>query len=251
MIKKSVLAVLLLLVATNVWAVKTIDVSATVHNMGMTVPDPYTMYRSGNEDEVCIFCHTPHGGTLNTPLWNRGLIDQSGGNAFTHYTSSTLSSYMTGISTRNVNTESLLCMGCHDGAVAMNAISNNSNRTGAAPDNAYLMNSMQFWSGFGVGKVIGDAPDATYTAQGRRRDLTDDHPISFNYPSAVAVSGGKLHALADAKNDGVRFFGTLKENVECSSCHDPHVNGDADVNYAPFLTIPNTNSGLCLACHVK
>lgn len=249
MIKKFVLAVLLLLVATNVWAVKTIDVSATDHNLGTSNPEPGYEYRSDNEDEVCIYCHTPHGGTINTPLWNRGLPDQSGANAFTHYTSATL--YGVGFSTRNVNTESLLCMSCHDGAVAMNAINNNSNRTGAAPDNTMVMTSWEYWAESGVGKVIGDAPDAAGTAQGRSRDLTDDHPISFNYPTAVAASGGKLDSLANAKVDGVRFFGAAKENVECSSCHDPHVDGNADADYAPFLTMPNTASALCLACHIK
>ena len=37
----------------------------------------------------------------------------------------------------------------------------------------------------------------------------------------------------------------LEPFVECGSCHDPHSNN------ATFLRIANTNSAVCLACHVK
>jgi hypothetical protein len=217
---------------------------------------PFTFYRASTEDEVCIYCHTPHGGTLNTPLWNRALPDQTGGNAFTHYTSATLSSTLTGLASRPVNTESLLCMSCHDGTVAMNSIINASNRTGALPDGGATGKLMTYydWGIEGVGAVIGDAPNAAGFGQGLSRDLTDDHPISFNYVSVYNESGYtdvKLKAIGLAKTAGIRFFGVANENVECSSCHDPHINGNADPDYLPFLVTPNTASALCLACHIK
>lgn len=259
MIKKFVLAVVLLLVATNLWAVPVpgpSDVSNTIHNMGSQVPDPFSFYRSGNEDEVCIFCHTPHGGTLNTPLWNRALPDQSGGSAFTHYNSTTLSPTLKDDTTRPVNAESLLCMSCHDGTVAMNSIVNVSNRTvGGVPNDGATGKLMTYydWGVEGIGAVIGDAPDAAGFGQGRWRDLTDDHPISFSYTSVYNDPGyaeDKLHIVGFAEDKGIRFFGVNK-NVECSSCHDPHVNGNANTAYLPFLIMPNTASALCLACHIK
>lgn len=244
MLKKSVLVVAMLLVATNLWAVKTLDVSAGVHNLGST-----SSYQgnASNEDEVCIFCHTPHGGSLNGPLWNRTM----GTTAFTHYTSATLSTYMKDLSpTRPVNPESLLCMSCHDGTVAMNSIINSSNRTGALPNNSDTMFDPSF--GLGATPVIGE-PIST-----GGKSLTDDHPISFSYYSAAA-GNNKLQPVSpgtDPRDKGIRLFGAVAMGglkVECSSCHDPHINHSStgDVNYAPFLVMPNTGSALCLACHIK
>jgi hypothetical protein len=259
MLKKSVLVVALLLVATNVWAVKTLDVSGTRHNLSSTsvnIPGG-NYFMAVNEDEVCIFCHTPHGGSLSGPLWNRSVPTASG---FTHYSSATLSTYMAGLAAnRNVNAESLLCMSCHDGTVSMNSIINNSNRTAAAPDNTYNIQPM--W--FGVGAQIGDAPNpGGFGTLGHSKNLSDDHPISFSYALAYndTDNTGKLRSVADAKTSGLRFFGPNTDTadgnrVECSSCHDPHVNYEptngGDAAYTPFLVMSNTGSALCLGCHIK
>ena len=262
MLKKFVLVVALLLIATNLWAVKSLDVSAGRHNLSSTAnalnPDNSIYLASAtSEDEVCIFCHTPHGGTLNTPLWNRALPVATG---FTHYTSATLSGYMTGpgMATREVKPESILCMSCHDGSAAMNSIINNSNRTGAAPDNATAK-----VVGFGPypGPQIGAISDPAggWTPYiDSTNNLSDDHPISFSYSQSYTSKGGGLQTLAYARGQGLRFFGpdTATGNfVECSSCHDPHVNYEAgfggDATYSPFLVTPNTGSALCLGCHIK
>lgn len=267
MLKKSVLVVAVLLVATNLWAAKTMDVSGTRHNLSSTSVGIDNYYKAGltSEDEVCIFCHTPHGGALTGPLWNRNLPTATG---FTHYSSATLSGYMKGLaSNRNVNAESLLCMGCHDGSIAassmMNSIINTSNRTDAAPDNSMHIVGIP-WLGITAG-AIGDAPNGTGGLTGETKNLSDDHPISFSYYSAWNHAGnsGKLNradgvAANDPRTDGIRFFGpdvAGEQRVECSSCHDPHVNYETatggDVAYTPFLVMPNTGSALCLACHIK
>lgn len=243
MLKKSVLAVVLLFLATNVGALGPANVSTGPHNLGKD-----SILKQGgagyatNEDEVCIFCHTPHGGTLDGPLWNRTLPAAIG---FTHYKSTSVGAYTaTLLQTRAVSTESLLCMSCHDGLIAMNSIINNSNRTGAAPDNSNVMQPM-----FGNNPVIGD-PEDIPAGIPLGKNLSDDHPISFSYTNAEAVSGGKLDTLANAKAAGARFFGT-GNSVECSSCHDPHVDYKNFAAYTPFLVIPNAGSNLCLACHKK
>lgn len=256
MIRKFCLIAGLLLLTTNSWAVKTFDVSGTRHNLSSTsvnIPGG-NFYMATTEDEVCIYCHTPHGGTLNTPLWNRALPT----GAFTHYTSTTLTSSV-GLSNRAVNPESLLCMSCHDGAVAMNSIINNSNRTAAAPDNSGNI-IPQF---FTTGGAIGDIMNASgFGTQGQSRNLSDDHPISFSYSLAYddVTNSGMLHTVADARTAGLRFFGpdisaVNGNRVECSSCHDPHVNYETanggDAAYTPFLVRNNTGSSLCLACHIK
>lgn len=251
MLKKSVLAVVLLFLATNVWAVLgPADVSVGPHNLSTSssLADGHaTNPGPGNEDEICIFCHTPHGGTLNGPLWNRTLPNQSVGFEFTHYKSTRVGAYTaTLVQTRAVQDESLLCMSCHDGLIAYNSIINNSNRTGAAPNNGVTMQPM-----FGAGPVIGDPADIP-SGIPAGKNLSDDHPISFSYTAAEAISGGKLDTLTNAQSAGVRFFGATNR-VECSTCHDPHVNFEAGGNsaYTPFLVTPNAGSNLCLACHKK
>lgn len=255
MLKKIVLVGTMLLVATNLWADKVVDVSATRHNFGTTSSFGDGIYRATDEDEVCIYCHTPHGGALNTPMWNRTIPSGAG---FTHFSSATLSGYFTDKMTRVVNPESLLCMSCHDGSISINSITNSSNRTGADPDFGGPVQPM--WFVDSPGAVIGEA--APYTVTPKVNDLSDDHPISFSYSGAQGYGSNslKLHpadgSLANdprhegGTNLGVRLFGP-NLNVECSTCHDPHVNGDADSAYSPFLVMPSTGSALCLACHIK
>lgn len=258
MLKKSVLVFAVLLVATNLWAVAgPMDVSRTRHNLSSTLdvtnlPNA-EIFISSNEDEVCIFCHTPHGGTMNTPLWNRALPT----GAFTHYTSSTLTATVGG-ATRAVSPESLLCLSCHDGSAAVSSIINNSNSTDAAPDS--IANTVPMF-GFTTGGAIGSIIIGGVLQVDEKRNLSDDHPISFSYLLALGDgNASSLHTLQDAKNAGVRFFGPEAANpsgsrVECSSCHDPHVNYTAanggNAAYTPFLITPNTGSALCLACHIK
>jgi nitrate/TMAO reductase-like tetraheme cytochrome c subunit len=240
MMKKFVLVVGMLLFATSLWAAN--NVAATRHNLSSTSTVPTNWYGATNEDEVCIFCHTPHGGTLNTPLWNRALPL---GTSFTHYTSATLSTALQTTQARAVNTESLLCMSCHDGTVAMNSIINSS---GSAPDN-----NMPILTMFGgIGAVIGDKYDDNGVALRERGHLEDDHPISFSYDEVLNETGYtlKLHTVASARTAGARFFGT-DNRVECSSCHNPHADTEGNVNLTPFLVTSNSGSALCLACHIK
>jgi len=58
-------------------------VSKTAHNLSSQDGGTLDYYVSDNEDEICIFCHTPHGGSLDGPLWNRSSPDNA---SFTHYT---------------------------------------------------------------------------------------------------------------------------------------------------------------------
>ncbi len=230
------------------------NIAKTIHNLAKGTP--FNFYESDNEDEVCVFCHTPHGGSNNGPLWNKDLPTQT----FNHYTSNSLAAAV-GSSTRAVSTESLLCLACHDGILAVNRVINPTNRNGdpLIGGGNMPMASRIIFPGTGVGPVIGDAPDAANTAQGLGNDLTDDHPISFSYSDVYTeyTGNGRANELKDvatieAMLEGPRLFGAGKR-VECSSCHDPHVDYETLGNeaYTPFLIMPNNGSAMCLACHTK
>jgi len=268
--KSIVVLAALTLAATPALAVKgPQNVSRTIHNLSTT---PSALGGEGwdslpgspgggmetyatNEDEVCIFCHTPHGGSLNGPLWNRNLPDGSIGQ-FSHYSSATLTA-AAAVSNRAVNDQSLLCLSCHDGSIGVNHVINpsNNNPTGQ-PDNLAAGGDIPIFSPARIGDTTASGAQTFSTG-----DLSDDHPISFSYNAAYAeesAPGGPdgLIDPATAVGRGVRFFGA-GNNVECSSCHDPHVSymtwldAGADPGYNPFLVTTNSASYLCLSCHNK
>ncbi len=184
--------------------------------------------KSTDETEICIFCHTPHQAIKNDniPLWNHNLSSEASYGVYTSPTFDGASSVADlGGTVAATAAVSNLCLSCHDGTVAINALNNPSNALGGNPT----------MTGTGAGGVMPAGPSNI------GNDLTDDHPVNFRYDTALATTDG---ALADpATLTGVRLFNGY---VQCASCHDPH----ESVNPA-FLRVDNTGSALCLKCHNK
>ncbi|HEY5673961.1 MAG TPA: hypothetical protein VIR78_09670 [Malonomonas sp.] len=247
--KLTLLLLGLLLTAGPVWAAKVSDVYNTKHNLASTQPNPFwnAAYSALNVDEVCIFCHTPHGGSLDGPLWNRDLSAISPAAVFTHYSSETLSTTV-GASNRAVNKQSLLCLSCHDGSIGVG--DNLINNGGTVPDNTgAFFKVILDPDGISPGKRTGAARGNLLSTT----DLSDDHPISFNYPDvfADATNAGALHTVVDIEAADLVLYNGASKTVECVTCHDPHVDSSVDADYKPFLRVPNTGSAMCLACHIK
>jgi predicted CXXCH cytochrome family protein len=162
------------------------------------------------ESDVCGFCHTPHRGTGETPLWNHAMSSAS----YTPYNSST-----TKATIGQPTGSSKLCLSCHDGTVALGMVASRSS-------------AIQMGSGVTT-MPVGPANLGT--------DLSDDHPISFTYNSALVSANGELRDPGTLK-DKVRL--DQNQQVQCTSCHDPH-----DNRYGKFLVVDNTASALCVSCH--
>ena len=185
---------------------------------------------SGNE--ICIVCHTPHNSitTISTaPLWNHEPTTA----VFNTYKSTTMDS-----TTSDPQGISRLCLSCHDGSVSYDAFS-------GAQDNP-------------LGPRMSGAP-----AVGRNADLTDDHPISMTYDTALSNVDKGLKDPATApvtigETGGKTRTGVVADlmltagMVECSSCHDVH-NGFtvSGLPGTPLLKVSKTKSALCLTCHDK
>jgi predicted CXXCH cytochrome family protein len=236
--------------------------------------------------EVCVFCHTPHGGNTelsqstywnstgynNTSnngsflLWNRALANLPS-SGYATYQSSTLD-----VNTGQVRAYSLMCMSCHDGVSALNVMTNPPNESasfwfgtdpynhpvnGGAPD--YGLTRFPFPGSTEyriVDKCVDcgmNVGDMDLSGSNSTINLANDHPVSFDYLGThpdVTAGGLKDPSTIDST---LRLFpnpssGTLT-SVECSTCHNPHEWGAGPQK--PFLVMSNDGSALCLACHIK
>lgn len=168
-------------------------------------------------DELCVVCHTPHNSVVAVPLWNhsRSAVGQGG---YSYYTSTTLTPGLNQDASSGITG---LCMSCHDGTVGLGQLVNNPESTTGTP---------------------GDVGTTMVGAGVLGTDLTNDHPIGFDYSLSTAADSDFNAAPTVAE---VQLFG-VDGNVECASCHDPH-----DTTYPPFLVTSNTASAICTACHTK
>lgn len=168
--------------------------------------------------EICVVCHTPHNGDTTipgSPLWNHEITATA---AFGVYASSTLNAGPMG----QPDGLSKLCLSCHDGSVALD------NFGGTTTGSTF---------------ISGNALLGT--------DLSNDHPISFTYDTALATADGELWDPATAtvaQLGGGTIAATMlfSGQMECASCHDVHGTG-----VASLLRFSNANSDLCLTCHDK
>ncbi|MBE9536934.1 MAG: hypothetical protein IMF07_07105 [Proteobacteria bacterium] len=237
------------------------DVSSTAHNLAYSFSNPRQWSSDDpalgpGTEEVCVFCHTPHNAGGELPLWNR--YSSSGSKPFLMYSSSaTLTTATKQNAGLSADSPSRLCLSCHDGTTAINALINTSATGGGRPDFAGTSDTSFAMTGAydeGEGAYLGT-------------NLTNSHPINFNYNDAqVEETTAGLKTIAVVKTD-LKFFdddgdGTA-EFMECATCHDPHVSygwlttqgglpsGTGDLRYTPFLRKPNVSSALCLTCHNK
>lgn len=222
------------------------NIKPTVHNLSTSGPqDRFYASDPGaalKEDQICIYCHTPHGGSIDAPLWSKDMSAMQGVSIFKSYTTVNIPD-----PDRAIQNESLVCLTCHDGSIGI--AENMITSSGVLPDNAFIQIT-----------ALGTTPDARIGATIANpwdvKQLTDDHPISFSYKTIAEANTADFHTVAEVETAGLSLYGT-NEFMECATCHDPHVNYldfalyGGDPEYAPFLAIPNKNSEMCLTCHVK
>lgn len=197
-------SIVIAIVAAPVYGTSVVN---SVHNLSMSGPGAV---RATGQTEICIFCHTPHNANPDAYyLWNR--LDPAG--PYTPYGSSTLKATV-----GQPTGSSRLCLSCHDGTIAL----------GAVLSQPAIM-------------------PFTMSLSGRKSNLgtnlADDHPVSFDYNSAVLLSNSQL-VNAGSLPSVVRLDATGQ--MQCTACHNPH-----NDQYGKFLAISNLKSGLCTACHSK
>ena len=265
----------MLLAAANADAGRVADIRNTPHNLSAAGTGTV---RATSETQVCVFCHTPHAATPGvTPLWNRKLS----GATYTVYTSSSLDANAIQGSLDQPGGSSKLCLSCHDGTLAIGNV-NVLNGQGSDTTQGTVAIPM---TGTGPG---GTMPVGAGTSTGFTRnigtDLTNDHPISVTYSSALATRDGELRAVdgnqkwpagtgtvLGVRGPGYRPMMPLEPTgagnlgqVQCGTCHDPHLREtDTAVGNQKFLRLNRFQEGtptashnpatdiICLSCHDK
>lgn len=202
---------------------------------GVITGSPHDFTGAGwSGGQICIACHTPHGGNTtvtDAPLWNHAVSSAT----YTLYNSSTMNAgplaQPSGVSK--------LCLSCHDGTVAVDSF------------------------GGATGTTLMTGPNAVgAAAQG---SLSNDHPIGFTYNTTLATTDGALHDPAtrnvtigsggDRSRTGtVASLMLFNGRLECASCHDVHNTFTANNGTgtgSPLLRVTKAGSTICLTCHNK
>lgn len=179
----------------------------SLHNLSASGPGNV---KAAVTDRICEFCHISHSSGTAAALWSRGRPTTM----YIPYSSSTAVA-QPGQPTGT----SVLCLSCHDGTIALGQVLNR----GAPHSMAGGVSRMP------PGKGL----------QGT--DLSDDHPISFQYSSTLAAQNGELAMPGTFSN-----VLPLDRNgeMQCTTCHDAH-----DSPYEKLLHMPNIGSQLCAECH--
>ena len=169
----------------------------------------------GGSSASCLYCHAPHSGVGgNTPLWAQTLSTQ----VYTPYASSTEDNASIQPA---LGADSSLCLSCHDGTVAVGT---------TVPSGQLPMGGAMYAS-----DVFGT-------------DLTRSHPFSFKLPLKDSPDLVQSLVAGGVTNDPLHKVKLVNGNVECTSCHEPHVQS-IDPMSANFLVRDSVNGQLCLSCH--
>ncbi|HZV35848.1 MAG TPA: cytochrome c3 family protein [Verrucomicrobiae bacterium] len=185
-------------------------IMTTAHNLSVTGSGAV---KAASETNLCIFCHTIHRTTGQTPLWSHSLSSVTN---YVVYSSSTLKAAV-----GQPDGSSRLCLSCHDGTVALGMVSSRANPI-----------AMQN----GVTTMPAGADNLG-------TDLSGDHPISFVYDQNLANADNQI-LNPNTINPALKLDSQHK--LQCVTCHDPH-----NDQFGNFLVMDNTTSALCMACHVE
>jgi len=186
------------------------DVLGT-HNLSPSGPSQV----KGTSSAACLYCHAPHSGIgNNTPLWSQTLSVQS----YTLYSSTSA----TNVAGQPVlGTTSTLCLSCHDGTVAVGQL--------------VPYGSMLLTGSMSANDVLGV-------------DLKNSHPFSLKTPLKDASHLVASLVASGKTADPLNKVNLIKGTVECTSCHEPHVQ-NLDPISQTFLVRDGVSGQLCLSCH--
>lgn len=218
----AILFVLVLFSNSLFAAVPMNSIADSYHNLGSTnsratTPNGGTPpNHSLDTAEICVFCHTPHGGdnAAAVPIWNRKLGEPAGYVRYSELGTSTFDA-----TEAPVGSVSIACLSCHDGTQAIDSVINAPGSGGYNPDGARIGTNF-------VGDDQFSAQLVEDIVQNLGQDLSNDHPISMQY-----AGGGISAADPNGPTDDPDFV---------ADANAPHPRGFTLMN----MPAPNPNSGI-------
>ena len=203
---------------------------------------------SDGTDQICIFCHTPHSATPDSPLWSRPdpatssfpiygnpLVIGGGIDAGTGGVAGQTARSQYNTAALYPNGASRMCLSCHDGVTAIGLLSDST-----------TINML------GATNIVGYNSTSPAII-----DLSTSHPISFVYNDPVRLDlvawyGVGSYVLPDT-GDIVDTPLDGQSRMQCTTCHDPH-DDTRDAIGIPFWrhnTGVNVDDydAVCNACH--
>ena len=260
------------------YGVATGNIANTPHNLGAT-----SQYITDGSTNMCIFCHTPHIGLTDAPLWNRQTLEP-----FTAYGTTIAGSF---VGDEDISSTSLACLTCHDGVTSFDSLINAPGKGNGGVNTNEPINFD--WTFTVDGNTVSDVITSPAAIIGT--DLTNDHPISILYQENIAslrptntvisdlvmttetltIGAGSDASSTTAISNRWAVSGFISSSatiadlltngkVECSSCHDPHFQNtswdevESTWSSAPTITGlflrrvgGNSVSGVCRTCHAK
>jgi hypothetical protein len=197
--------------AAGIWAVSQSQTTGDVlgaHDLSMAG----SSHIQGSMSAACLYCHVPHSGRGKAALWGQTYSNQ----IYSTYVSKTAQNTTV---QPPVGEASSMCLSCHDGTVAVGQVT---------PYGPFIMK--------------GTFPN-TMGSQ-----LQGSHPFSLQVPLKDSPSLVPSLVANGTTNDSTKSVQLIKGNIECSSCHNPHIQS-VDKLSPNFLVRDNLKGGICLSCH--
>jgi len=201
--------------------------------------------KSTGEQEVCVFCHIPHNSRAGeAPLWNRTMHSDN----YNMYNSDYLRrmNYPTptalGTTAGTPGTLSRQCLSCHDGTVAVGSV--------YMVRGTLMGNTLLPMANVNLdGKMLSSSPGYIGT------DLRGHHPVGIEYDHSISKnfgSGSRSIELLATPGAAIKLYTyNNKQYVECSSCHDPHIENGKFLRYTAGGSHGANVYGTCVSCHDK
>jgi hypothetical protein len=249
------------MLAVALWALAggaAAQIANTRHNLGTASTQP--VHVTAGTAEICVFCHTPHGGDTQAPvpLWNKRLATPGSAAPGGYTTYASLNTPSLDGEILPVGSISVACLSCHDGTQAMDNIINAPGSGGFDATGGGDNGLAYTWLGANAAGMMPAGVANLGT------NLSNDHPIGIEYcggglTAGTGTTAGQVTGTCrdgDFNRTGVRTA-TINSNqvfwietgvsdnaktrtdlplytrtfaargagpsVECGSCHDPHV----------------------------
>lgn len=224
------------------------NIRNTKHNLSSTGGQNV---RAIGEDQVCVFCHTPHKAVAGGPLWNHRM--SSG--AYNAYGSSTLLSSPT----NPPDGDSRLCLSCHDGDRPLGDVLNVGGQSMIIP-----MTSTYMPTGpNNFGPNINNHHPVSIEISTCLKTCKTSHPVkgcpgaAVDYKLQASIEPVYLRPTANQFSNVIDCSGWCGGSfdhpgtgVQCSSCHDAHSQNTKFLRATGAWLPPSYPDTLCQKCHV-